>query len=100
MGFCTNHKVFLQAGLFDGSSGAVYVISDRRHRGFGKAFGMHCESINTAKTIEDVQNEGKITDPDAVIEEEIDSCVNSHASFVEGILISKYSNLMTNIIFP
>ena len=100
MGYCTNHKVFLQAGLFGGSSGAVYVIADPMHRGFGKAFGMHCESINTSKTVEDVMNEGEIVDPDAVIEEVTDSCVNSHASFVQGILISTYKNLMGKIMFP
>jgi hypothetical protein len=69
MGFCSNHKVFLQAGWYGGSSGAVYVISDHRHVGFGKAFGMHCESINISKSIQDVQDEGIISDPDAVIEE-------------------------------
>jgi hypothetical protein len=98
MGFCSNHKVFIQAGLFGGSSGAVYIIADDNHRGFGKAFGMHCESINSSKSIQDVKDEGIITDSDAVIEEVTDSCVNSHASFVEGILISKYNNLMKNII--
>jgi hypothetical protein len=97
MGFCSSHKVFLQAGLFGGSSGAVYVISDYRHIGFGKAFGMHCESINAARTISDIEDEGIIIDPDAIVEEVSDSCVNSHASFVEGILISKYKTLLENI---
>ena len=98
MGFCTGHKVFLQAGLFGGSSGALYINADHRHRAFGKAFGMHCECINTARSIEDVQNEGFIIDPAAIIEEVTDSCVHSHASFVEGILIPKYTFLMSNII--
>lgn len=98
MGFCSHHKVFLQVGLFGGSSGAVYVIADNKHRGFGKAFGMHCESINAARSIEDVQNEGMITDQDGIIEEVTDSCVHSHASFVEGILISKYKTLMRSIL--
>ncbi len=97
MGFCSHHKIFLQAGLFGGSSGAVFVNADYRHKGFGKAFGMHCESINTTRTIGDVENEETIIDPDAVVEEVTDSCVNSHASFVEGILISKYRTLMDNI---
>jgi hypothetical protein len=95
MWFCSYHKVFIQAGLFGGSSGAVYIIADDNHRGFGKAF---CKSINSSKSIQDVKDEGIITDSDTVIEEVTDSCVNSHASFVEGILISKYNNLMKNII--
>ena len=97
MGFCNNHKVFLQAGLFGGSSGAVYIIADYRHIGFGKVFGMHCEGINAARSIEDVQNEGIIIDQDAITEEFTDSCVHSYASFVEGILIPKYTTLMSNI---
>lgn len=97
MGFCSHHKVFLQADIFGGSSGAVYLIADYRHKGFGKVFGMHCESTNTARPISDIENEEVIIDRDAIVEEVTDSCVNSHASFVEGILISKYTTLMDNI---
>lgn len=98
-GFHSKHKVFMQAGLFGGSSGALYVISDYRHRGFGKALGMHVCSISTKRKIKDVLEDGKEdADSDEVLEEVTDSCVSSHASFVEGIIISRYNNLMNAII--
>ncbi len=97
VGFNTNHKVFIQGGLFGGSSGAVYVVSDPHHRGFGKAFGMHVQSLNSAKSKQEVIDEGLLSDSDEVMAEVSDSCVNSHASFMEGILIPMYRTLMKNI---
>lgn len=97
VGFNTNHKVFIQGGLFGGSSGAVCVVSDPYHRGFGKAFAMHVQSLNSAKSKQEVIDEGLLTDSDEVMAEVSDSCVNSHASFMEGILIPMYSTLMSNI---
>jgi len=99
MGFCSKHKVFLQTKLFNGSGGAVFLISDPTHRGFGKAFGMHNISINnnnSSKESEDIVN-----DPDEAMSEATDSCVGGcHASspFVEGLLLPTYKNLMSYII--
>lgn len=85
----SKHRCWTDRGLFVGSSGAPYVIANRGPT-FGMVYGMHVESINSAQTRSDFEED---RDPDEVQSEITDSLVECYGSFGRAIIVSSYKIL-------
>jgi hypothetical protein len=94
LGFTTQHKVFAQGGFFGESSGGVYLINSNDHETNGKLLAMHVESVNNSRLLDEIKNDSGLTDPLEVLAEASDSCVSAHSSFMQGIIIARFKNLM------
>ena len=87
LGMTTNHRAFVQTGLFGGSSGGLYALMN------GEALAMHIETVSTSQSVSDFESEGNF-DEKQCVSEASDSCANTYASFVSGIILCRYKNLM------
>eukprot|EP01031_Cornospumella_fuschlensis_P025186 gene25186-30419_t len=90
----TSHRCWTDHGLFCGSSGAPYIISDRGPL-FGMVYAMHVQSAKSAESVSDLRYNGM--DSTEVTSEVTYSLVQNYDSFGEGVILSGYSNLMTHI---
>jgi len=96
-GFRTTHKVFVQGGLFGGSSGGIYAIKSNVVETNGKVLAMHTESVSTAALVEEAQSLNPGASLYDILSEVSDSHAECHASFVQGLIICTYKPLMTLI---
>jgi hypothetical protein len=83
----TNHRAFVQTGLFGGSSGGLYALMN------GEALAMHIESVSTSHSVSDFASDLSF-DEKQCVSEASDSCANIYAAFVSGIILCRYNNLM------
>jgi hypothetical protein len=91
LGMISNHRAFVQTGLFGGSSGGLYALMN------GKALAMHVESVNTSQSISNISKSNKTFDEKECASQASDSCANTYASFASGIILSTYSQLMKQL---
>ena len=87
----SNHRAFVQTGLFCGSSGGLFVLMN------GNALAMHVESVSTSQSISDIVKGNRTYDEKECASEASDSCANTYAAFASGIILSAYSNLMSQL---
>jgi hypothetical protein len=91
----TQHKMFVEVGLFRGSSGGIFAFTTPRQE--HRVLGMHSEGCNTALSISDVlENEPELS-PLEEATQASDSCANNHGSFSMGIIVAKCKALMDAI---
>lgn len=91
----TGHRCWTHDGLYGGSSGAPYIISNPGPT-FGMVYGMHTQSMNTARRLADLSRAER--DNDELVDELSDSHAESYGLFGEGIILGAYTNLI-NCVF-
>lgn len=85
-----HHHVTCMGGLSQGSSGAPFVARD------GRVIGMHLESISGV--VDSRPPEGTLAaDALELVSDTAGSLINNHASYCEGLIISKCPQLVADL---
>jgi len=78
------HKIFIQNGLYKGSSGGMYTLPN------GKVVAMHTDSSNSGLTVESVRAANPALTALECLTTASDSHAHAFASLAEGVILCKY----------